>query len=40
MVSLEKLADLTVLDMQSKAVRFGDLWKDRTGVIVFIRHFG
>ena len=40
MVNLDQLADLTVLDLESKPVRFGDLWKDRTAVIVFVRHFG
>jgi hypothetical protein len=39
-VNLDRLADLSVLDPQSKPIRFGDLWKERPAIIVFLRHFG
>jgi hypothetical protein len=39
-VNLDRLADLTVLDMNGNPVRFGDLYRDRTAVVVFVRHFG
>ena len=39
-LSLADLANASVLDEQGAAVRLGDLWKDRTVVLVFVRHFG
>jgi hypothetical protein len=36
----DDLAKLTVLDEQSKRVELGSLWRERTTVLVFIRHFG
>ncbi len=39
-MDLDRLADLKILDLDAREVRFGDLWKDRTAVIVFVRHFG
>ncbi|MDX2086737.1 MAG: hypothetical protein SFX73_02750 [Kofleriaceae bacterium] len=39
-VRAEDLARMTVLDANRKAVELGTLWKDRTAVLVFIRHFG
>jgi hypothetical protein len=39
-VNIEQLAELTVLNLESQPVRFGDLWKDRTAVIAFVRHWG
>ena len=35
-----ELGRLDVLDTDGREVRLGDLWKDRTVVLVFIRHFG
>lgn len=34
------LADTTVVDLSGAEVRLGDLWADRTQVILFLRHFG
>jgi hypothetical protein len=31
---------MTVLDDQGTAVELGSLWRDRTCVLVFTRHFG
>jgi hypothetical protein len=39
-VSLSELAASSVLDEHGQPVRLGDLWKDRTAVLVFVRHFG
>lgn len=36
----DALAELTVLDTSGTAVPLASLWKDRTTVLVFIRHFG
>jgi len=35
-----RLREIEVLDPTGKAVRLGDMWKDRTVVLAFIRHFG
>jgi prostamide/prostaglandin F2alpha synthase len=32
--------DMTVLDEHGKPVVLGSLWRDRTAVLVFMRHFG
>jgi hypothetical protein len=39
-VNADALAPLTVLDEHGATVRLGDLWRDRTAVLVFVRHFG
>jgi hypothetical protein len=36
----DDLAQMTVLDETGKAVPLGPLWRDRTAVLVFVRHFG
>ena len=36
----DDLATMTVLDENGNAVVLGDLWRDRTAVLVFTRHFG
>ena len=36
----DDLAKLTVLDEQGGRVELGSLWRERTAVLVFIRHFG
>lgn len=36
----DDLAKLTVLDEQGNPVELGTLWRDRTAVLVFLRHFG
>ena len=36
----DDLAKLTVLDEYGKTVELGTLWRDKTAVLVFIRHFG
>jgi len=33
-------ADARVLDADGTEHRFGDLWKERTAVVVFLRHYG
>ena len=34
------LAPISVLDVNGDEVRLGDLWRDRSAVLVFVRHFG
>jgi hypothetical protein len=34
------LENVTVLDPDGKSVRLGDLWREQTVVLAFIRHFG
>jgi hypothetical protein len=34
------LHDVTVLDPDGQPVRLGDLWRERTVVLAFVRHFG
>jgi hypothetical protein len=34
------LAECIVKDEKGADVRVGDLWKDRTVVLAFVRHFG
>jgi hypothetical protein len=36
----DDLAKLTVLDERNQAIELGTLWKTRTAVLVFVRHFG
>lgn len=36
----EALQDVTALDTDGQSVRLGDLWADKTAVLVFVRHFG
>jgi peroxiredoxin len=36
----DDLAQLTVLDERGTSVRLGELWRERTAVLVFLRHFG
>jgi len=36
----DDLATMTVLDGERRPVVLGTLWKDRTAVLVFVRHFG
>ena len=36
----DDLAKLTVLDEQGKTIELGTLWRNKTAVLVFIRHFG
>jgi len=31
---------MTVLDEQSAKVELGTLWRDKTAVLAFVRHFG
>ncbi|MEX1005109.1 MAG: hypothetical protein WD990_01940 [Acidimicrobiia bacterium] len=34
------LADTSVIDPDENPVRLGDLWAEKTQVILFLRHFG
>ena len=36
----DDLATMTVLDGTGATVELGTLWRDRTAVLVFVRHFG
>jgi hypothetical protein len=36
----DDLASLTVLDAAGQPIRLGTLWRDRTAVLAFLRHFG
>ena len=33
-------ANSTVLDLKGRPFPLGELWADRTAVLVFVRHFG
>jgi hypothetical protein len=35
-----QLAAMTVLDADRKVIELGSLWRDRTAVLAFVRHFG
>ncbi|HVK84372.1 MAG TPA: hypothetical protein VM513_09715 [Kofleriaceae bacterium] len=39
-VRADDLAKLTVLDASGATIDLGTLWRDRTAVLVFVRHFG
>jgi hypothetical protein len=36
----KRLENINVLDPDGQTVRLGDLWRDQTVVLAFIRHFG
>lgn len=36
----DDLAKMTVLDESGDKVELGTFWRDRTAVLVFLRHFG
>jgi hypothetical protein len=36
----DDLAKMTVLDEHGATIELGSLWRDRTAVLVFVRHFG
>lgn len=36
----DDLAKLTVLDEHGNTVELGSLWRDKTAVLAFVRHFG
>ncbi len=36
----ERLEEIEVLDPDGRRQRLGDLWRDRTVVLAFVRHFG
>ena len=36
----DDLAAMTVLDEQGRPIVLGTLWRDKTAVLVFVRHFG
>jgi len=40
MNAARRLENIVVLDPDGQAVRLGDLWRDQTVVLAFIRHFG
>ena len=35
-----ELAAIEVQDAEGRPVRLGDLWAERPGVLVFLRHYG
>ena len=37
---IENLADIEVETIDGARRRLGDVWKDRTAVLAFVRHFG
>jgi len=37
---VEALADIVLPDQDGRDVRLGDLWADRTVVLVWLRHYG
>ena len=40
LTTADDLATMTVLDEAGTAVELGTLWRDKTAVLVFVRHFG
>ena len=40
MALADDLAPIPVTDPEGREVPLGELWRDRTVVLVFIRHFG
>ena len=36
----KRLENISVLDPTGQALRLGDLWREQTVVLAFIRHFG
>ena len=39
-ISIESLGALSVLNGDKESVQLASLWKNRTAVLVFVRHFG
>jgi peroxiredoxin len=39
-MDVRALAGTTLLDVDGAPVRLGDLWKERTALVVWLRHFG
>ncbi len=39
-ISINILGQMTVLDEINESVILEDLWKKKTAVLVFVRHFG
>ena len=39
-ISIESLGALSVLNGHGESVQLASLWKNRTAVLVFVRHFG
>lgn len=39
-VSVSALGEAMLLDLARKPVVLGTAWRDRTAVLVFVRHFG
>jgi hypothetical protein len=37
---IDALADIVLIDPDENPVRLGDLWADKTQVVLFLRHFG
>jgi hypothetical protein len=40
MTVADRLCEVNVLDLEGRPVRLGDLWEQRTVVLVFVRHYG
>ena len=38
--TIEALQDLVLPDSEGRDVRLGDLWRDTTAVLVWLRHYG
>jgi hypothetical protein len=36
----DELADIVLQDHDGRAVRLGDLWKDRPAALIWLRHYG
>jgi hypothetical protein len=36
----DDLAKMTVLDEHGSSIELGSLWREKTAVLVFVRHFG
>ena len=39
-VSVKNLGELTVRDELNVPVKLSDFWKEKTAVLIFVRHFG
>ncbi len=40
LVSTKNFGEIAVLDEQGRQVALSSLWREKTAVLVFVRHFG
>lgn len=40
MKAIDEIQESTVLNLEGKTITLGALWRERTIVLVFVRHYG